>query len=63
MMTTPLFHGVIPPVATLFDDNGRFSPEEQGRLIERLVEAMSTACFSLAAPANSRICLTRCVRK
>ncbi len=30
MMTTPLFHGVIPPVATLFDDNGRFSPEEQG---------------------------------
>lgn len=49
MMSTPLFHGVIPPVATLFDDEGRFSPEQQARLIERLVASDIDGLFFLGS--------------
>ncbi len=37
-MTQPLFHGVIPPVPTIFDDQGQFDPLGMGRLLDHLID-------------------------
>lgn len=48
-MSKTLFHGVIPPVVTLFDDNGQFSPTQQARHIERLVASDVEGLFFLGS--------------
>jgi len=43
------FHGVIPPVATLFDENGRFDAVNMGRLIDYLIDNGVDGLFFLGS--------------
>lgn len=44
-----VFHGVIPPVMTLFTDDGRFDRDAQARLIDRLVVSGVHGLFFLGS--------------
>lgn len=48
-MNKPIFHGVIPPVPTLFNDKGEFDPEAQAVLIEHLIASPVDGLFFLGS--------------
>lgn len=48
-MTKPIFQGVIPPVPTLFTDNGEFDAPAQARLIEHLIDSPVDGLFFLGS--------------
>ncbi|MDF0727310.1 dihydrodipicolinate synthase family protein [Cytobacillus sp. S13-E01] len=47
MSTTPIFKGIIPPVSTVFDENGDFDQQGTARLIEFLLNAGVNGLFFL----------------
>ncbi|SKA24025.1 dihydrodipicolinate synthase family protein [Consotaella salsifontis] len=49
----PQFHGVIPPVATLFTPDGRFDPAAQGKLIDHLVDGGVHGLFFLGSAGEA----------
>lgn len=48
-MNHTLFHGIIPPVVTLFDENNNFSPAQQALLIESLIDSDVDGLFFLGS--------------
>jgi len=48
-----LFHGVIPPVVTLFTDDGKFDRQGQGCLIDRLVDSGVHGLFFLGSAGET----------
>lgn len=45
----PRFHGIIPPVATLFHPDGSFNPEQQARLIDNMIAGGVHGLFFLGS--------------
>ena len=43
------FHGIIPPVSTLFHPDGSFNPEQQARLIDNMIAAGVHGLFFLGS--------------
>lgn len=48
-MTQPTFHGIIPPVSTLFHPDGSFNPEQQARLIDNMIDSGVHGLFFLGS--------------
>lgn len=48
-MAQPLFHGIIPPVPTLFNAQGEFDESAQSILIEHLLDSPVDGLFFLGS--------------